>query len=60
MKLKVYKDKVRKLNMNMFSLKEDLKVIKTPCLQRYAESLIDTMEANIHVLLKKFKGGEVT
>jgi hypothetical protein len=59
MKLKVYKDKVRTLNMNILSIKEDLKLIKTPCLQRYAESLIDTMEANLHILLKKFKEGKV-
>jgi hypothetical protein len=60
MKLKVYKDKVRNLNMNIVSIREDLKLIKTPCLTRYAEGLIDNMEAHLHVLLKKFKGGEVT
>jgi hypothetical protein len=60
MKLKVYRGKVRTLNMNILSIKEDLKLIKTPCLQRYAEGLIDTMEANLHILLKKLKEGKVT
>lgn len=59
MELKVYKKKVRTLNMNILSIKEDLKLIKTPCLQRYAESLVDTMEANLHILLKKLKEGKV-
>jgi len=60
MKLKVYKDKVRSLNMNMLSIKEDLKLIKTPCLKRYAEGLLYDAEAHLHVLLKRFKDGDVT
>jgi hypothetical protein len=43
--------------MEMLSLKEDLKQIKTPFLKRYAEGALFTVEAALHLLIKRQNNG---
>ena len=54
-----YLKKLTKLNMEMLSLKEDLKQIKTPFLKRYAEGALFTVEAALHLLIKRQNNGSL-
>ena len=48
-----YQKKFTKVSMNIVSLKEDLRVIKTPFLIKYAEHVLLSFEADLRQLMGK-------
>jgi hypothetical protein len=54
-----YEKKVAKLKMELLSLKEDLKQIKTPGIRRHLENEILQKEFGLRLLMKKHINGSL-
>lgn len=60
MKPSVYEEKVTRVNIEILSLKEDLKRVNTPGIRRHLENEILQKETQVRLLMKKNKNRSLT
>jgi len=59
MKPSHYEEKVTKVNVELLSLREDLKQVNTPTIRRYIENEIFQKENKLRLLIKKHINGSL-